>query len=67
MKMPNRFAALEKVHDSVDINKARKNIKENIKISAKYSLGLYERKQNTAWFDDKLPSFLDQRKQAKMH
>jgi len=57
MKMPNRFAALENVHDSVDINKTRENIKENIKISAKDSFGPYERKQHTAWFDDELSSF----------
>jgi hypothetical protein len=67
MKMPNRFAALKNVHDSVDINKAKGKIKENNKILAKDSLGLYERKQHTAWFDDELSNFLDQRKQAKMH
>jgi hypothetical protein len=40
-------------------------IKENIKISAKESLGLYERKQHKPWFDEECSKFLDQRKQAK--
>ena len=39
----NRFAALEDLNNSEDINNVWKNIKENIKISAKKSLGLYER------------------------
>jgi len=37
IKMSNRFTAL-KNFDSVDINRAWENIKENIKISAKDSL-----------------------------
>jgi len=35
------FAALENLSDSEDINMAWKNIKQNIKISATESLGLY--------------------------
>jgi hypothetical protein len=38
----NRFAAFENLNDSKDINRAWENIKENIKISPKKSLGLYE-------------------------
>jgi hypothetical protein len=34
-----RFAALENLNDNNDINRAWKNIKENVKISAKDSLG----------------------------
>ena len=37
----NRFAALEKLTDSEDINRAWENIKENIKTSDKESLCLY--------------------------
>jgi dsDNA-specific endonuclease/ATPase MutS2 len=42
------------------------NIKENIKTSAKESLGLHELKQNKPWFDEESLSFLDQRKRANM-
>jgi hypothetical protein len=45
IKISNRFAALENLNVSKDINRAWENIKESIKISAKESLGLYERKQ----------------------
>jgi len=34
------------LNDSEDINRAWENIKENIKTSAKESLGLYELKQH---------------------
>jgi hypothetical protein len=44
IKTSNRFAAWENLNVSEDINRAWENIKENIKISAKESLGLYERK-----------------------
>jgi len=37
---PNRFATLEKLNDSKDINRDWESIKENIKISAKNILGL---------------------------
>ena len=35
IKISNRFAALENLSDSEDINRAWENIKENIKTSAK--------------------------------
>jgi hypothetical protein len=35
MELSNRFAALENLNDSSDINGAWGNVKENIKISAK--------------------------------
>ena len=57
---------MENLNDRQDINIAWKNIKEDIKISAKGSVGLYEWKQHTVWFDEKCLWFLDQRKQAKM-
>ena len=46
IKMPNLFSALENLNDSDDINRAWENIEENIKTSAKESLGLYELKQH---------------------
>ena len=44
IEITDRFAALENLSDSEDINRAWENIKENIKTSAKESLGLYELK-----------------------
>jgi hypothetical protein len=66
IKISNRFAALENLNISENINWAWENIKESIKISAKESLGLYERKQHTRWFYKECSKFLDQRKQAKI-
>jgi arginine utilization protein RocB len=40
----NKFAALENLYDSADINRAWENIRENIKISAQGSLGYCESK-----------------------
>jgi hypothetical protein len=65
--MSNRLAALENLNDSEGINRAWENIKENIKISAKESLGLYKLKQHKAWFDEECLCILAQRKHAKMH
>ena len=52
--------------DNKDINRAWEIIKQNIKTSAKESLGLQELKQHKSWFDEECLGFLDQRKQAKM-
>jgi uncharacterized FlaG/YvyC family protein len=41
IKILNRFAALENLNDSEDINRACKNAEENIRMSAKDSLGRY--------------------------
>ena len=57
----NRFAALGNLRDEEHMNRAWENIKENIKTSAKDSLGLYELKQNKPWFDKECVRFLDQR------
>jgi hypothetical protein len=46
IKISNRFTTLENLNVSEDIDRAWENIKESIKISAKESLGLYERKQH---------------------
>jgi hypothetical protein len=57
---------LENLNDSKNINRAWENIQENIKTSAKNSLGLYELKQHKTWSDEECLGFLDQKKQAKM-
>jgi hypothetical protein len=57
---------LENLSDDEDINRAWENIKENIKTSAKGSLGLHELKQQIPLINDECLGFLDQRKQAKM-
>ena len=51
IKISNRSAALENLNDSEEIHKAWEKIKENIKISAEESLGLYKLKQHKPWFD----------------
>jgi hypothetical protein len=48
----NRFAALEDLETEVEINSACEMIRENIKISAKESLGYFELKKNKPWLDD---------------
>jgi len=57
---------LENLSDDEDINRAWEKIKENIRTSAKGSLGLCELKQHKPWFDEESLGFFDQRKQAKM-
>jgi len=57
---------LENLDVDEDINRAWEIIKENIKTSAKESLGLHDWKQHKPWFDEECLDFSDQRKQAKM-
>jgi hypothetical protein len=57
---------LENVSGDEDINRAWESIRENIKSSAKESLGLHEMKQHKPWFDEECLGISDQRKQAKM-
>ena len=66
IEIKNRFAALGNISDDGDINRAWENIKENIKTSAKESLGLHELKQHKPRFDEGCLHFLDERKQAKL-
>jgi len=49
-----------------DIHTAWENVKENIRTTAKGSLGLYELKQHIPWFDEECLWLLDQRKHAKL-
>jgi hypothetical protein len=65
IKISNRFAALENLNESEDMKGVWENIKEHIKTSANYSLGLYELRQHKPWFDVKCLGFFDQRKHAK--
>ena len=58
IEITNRFATLGKLSDDGDINRAWENIKENIKTSAKESLGLHELKQHKPWFDEECLHFL---------
>jgi hypothetical protein len=59
IEISKRFAALENLNDSEDmhVNRGWENIKDNIKISAKHSLGLYERKQHKPWFEGEYSQF----------
>ena len=57
IEITNRFAALENLSDDKDINRAWENIKENIKTSAKESLGLHELKQHKPWFEEEYLGF----------
>ena len=57
IEIRNRFAALENLNDDKDVNRTWKNIKENIKISAKESLGLHELKQHKPRFDEECLGF----------
>ena len=52
IEISNKFAALENLSYSEDINRAWENITENIKTSAKESLGLHELKQHKPWCDE---------------
>jgi hypothetical protein len=66
VEVSNRFAALEHLDTSVEINSAWETIRENIKIKAKESLGYYELKKHKPWFDEGCSKLLEQRKQAKL-
>jgi hypothetical protein len=62
----NKFAALENLEDSGDINRAWNNIRENIKISARESPGYCESKHCKPWPDEECSKLADRRKQAKL-
>ena len=66
IEITNRFAALGNVSDEEDINRGWENFEENIKTSAKGSLGLHELRQHKPWFDEECLGSLDQTKQAKL-
>jgi hypothetical protein len=66
VEVSNRFAALGHLDTEVEINGAWETIRENIKISAKESLGYCELKKHKPWFDKGCSKLLDQRKEAKL-
>ena len=66
IEIRNRSAALVSLSDDEDVDRTCGNIKENIKTSAKGSLGTHELKQNKPWFDEESLGFLDERKPAKI-
>jgi hypothetical protein len=51
VEISNRFAALENLDTELDISRAWETIGQNIKISAKESLGNYELKKHNPWID----------------
>jgi hypothetical protein len=65
-EVSNRFAALEDLDVEVEFYSAWEMIRENVKISARESLGYYELKKHKPWFDEECSKLLDQRKQAKL-
>ena len=59
-EISNRFAALKNLYDKEDIKRAWENIKENIKISVKDTLGPYENTQTKMqWLHDPNQSNVD--------
>jgi hypothetical protein len=61
-----RSRSFGRLDAEVEINSAWEMIRENIKISAKESLGYFELKQHKPWSDEGCSKLLDQRKQAKL-
>jgi len=57
VEIKNGFAALENSDDDEDVDRNWENIKENIQMSAKESLGLDDFKQNKPWFDEECLGF----------
>jgi CRISPR/Cas system-associated protein Csx1 len=66
VEVSNRFAALEDLDTEVEINSAWETIRENIKVSARETLGYFQFKKHKPWFDEGCSKLLDQRKQAKL-
>jgi hypothetical protein len=66
VEISNRYAALESLDESFNINNAWESIRENIKTSAKDNLGYQKLKYNKPWSDDECSKLKDQRKQAKL-
>jgi hypothetical protein len=66
VEISNRFAALENLDDSMDINSVWESIRENTKLSAKENVGYQRLKHNKSCFDDECSKLMYQRKQAKL-
>jgi hypothetical protein len=61
VEVSNRFAALEDLGKEVETNSAWETIIENIKFSAKESIGYFEFKKHKPWFDKGCSKLLDQK------
>jgi hypothetical protein len=57
---------LEDLDAKVEINTVWETNSKNIKIPAEESIGYYELKKHTPWFEGGCSKLLDQRKQAKL-
>jgi hypothetical protein len=66
VEISDRFATFKNLDAEVDINGAWETNRENIKFSAKESVGYYELNHRKPWFDKGYSELLDQRKQAKL-
>jgi hypothetical protein len=62
VEISNRFSALVDLDEEVKINSAWETIRENIKISAKESVGYFELKKHKPWFVEGYSKLLDVRK-----
>jgi hypothetical protein len=56
---------LENLDTEIDINRAWETIRDNIKISAKESLGYYEINKHKPWLDEGCSKLLNQTKEAE--
>jgi hypothetical protein len=65
-EISSRLTSLEILDDEVDINRPWETTRDNIKVSAKESLGYYELKKHKPYFDEGCSELLDQRKQDKL-
>jgi hypothetical protein len=65
VEVSNRFADLESLDESFDINNAWESIREN-KTSAKDNLGYQQLTHKKPWFDDECSKLIDQQTQAKL-
>jgi hypothetical protein len=66
IEVSNRIAAAEDLDAEVEINNVWETIGENVKISAKESLGYFELQKHKPWFGEGCSELLEQRKQAKL-
>jgi hypothetical protein len=66
VEISSRFAVLESIDKSYDINNAWERIRENINTSANGELGYQKLKHNKQWFDAECSKLIDLRKQDKL-
>ena len=65
VEITNRFAAMETLNKDEDVSRIWGNIKHNIQISAKESLGMHEWKQHKPWFDEECLGFFGSKEAGK--